>query len=351
MAGSVMGKLFTVSTFGESHGKAVGVIVDGCPSRIPLTEKDVQKELDRRRPGQNELSSPRMEKDQVEILSGVFKELTTGTPICMMVFNRDIKPGDYEAIRDRYRPGHGDWVYQQKYGIRDYRGGGRSSARETVGRVCAGAVARKVLASRNVNILGHVIQVGTVRASAFDPVFIEKNPVRCADSEMAEKMAEQIRFALDKGDSIGGIVEVRVTGLPVGIGEPVFDRLDAELARAILSIPAVKGIEFGSGFAAAEMSGSTHNDEMTADGFSGNHSGGVLAGISTGQDLIFRFPVKPTSSVHVPQLTVDGDGNEVEIVTVGRHDPCIAPRVVPVGEAMTAIVLLDLWMQQKARAF
>ncbi len=351
MAGSVIGKLFTASTFGESHGKAVGVVIDGCPSKIPLTGEDVQRELNRRRPGQSELSSPRTEKDRVEILSGVFQGLTTGTPICMMVFNRDTKPGDYKAIRDRYRPGHGDWSYQQKYGIRDYRGGGRSSARETIGRVCAGAVAKKVLAGQNVEILGHVIQVGTVRAITFDPEFIEKNPVHCADQEMSEKMAEQIRFARDKGDSIGGIVEIRTAGLPAGIGEPVFDRLDAELSRAILSIPAVKGIEFGNGFAAAEMTGSAHNDEMTPDGFASNHAGGILAGISTGQDIVFRFPVKPTSSIQIPQQTVKMDGNKVEIITKGRHDPCIAPRVIPIAEAMTAIVVLDLWMQQKARIF
>ncbi|MCK5879279.1 MAG: chorismate synthase [Holophagae bacterium] len=351
MGGSVMGKLFTVSTFGESHGKAVGVVVDGCPSQISLSEDDVQRELDRRRPGRNELSSPRTEEDHVEILSGVFQGLTTGTPICMMVFNRDMKPGDYEAIRDRFRPGHGDWTYQQKYGIRDYRGGGRSSARETIGRVCAGALARKILAGQSVKILGHVIQVGKVLATTFDPESIEKNPVRCADLELADRMAEEILAVRNKGDSIGGIVEIRVTGLPAGIGEPVFDRLDAELAQAILSIPGVKGIEFGDGFAASEMTGSDHNDEITADGFVSNHAGGILAGISTGQDIVFRFPVKPTSSIQVPQRTVDGDGNEVKIVTRGRHDPCIAPRVVPVAEAMTAMVLLDLWMQQKSRAF
>jgi len=351
MAGSVMGKLFMVSTFGESHGKSVGVIVDGCPSQLPLNEEDIQKELDRRRPGQSDLVSPREERDRVEILSGLFQGLTTGTPICMAVFNRDTKPGDYEAIQNLYRPGHGDWTYQQKYGIRDHRGGGRASARETIGRVCAGAVAKKVLARQDVKILGHVIQVGKVSATAFDPEFIEKNPVRCADPEIAGKMADQIRAAQDEGNSLGAIVEVRVTGLPAGIGEPVFDRLDAELARAILSIPSVKGIEFGTGFATAEMTGSAHNDEMTAQGFASNHAGGVLAGISTGQDIVFRFPVKPTSSIRVPQRTVDTEGNEVEIITEGRHDPCIAPRVVPVAEAMTAIVLLDLWMRQKARIF
>lgn len=351
MAGSVMGKLFTVSTFGESHGKSVGVIVDGCPSQLPLNEEDVQKELDRRRPGQSDLVSPREEKDRVEILSGLFQGLTTGAPICMAVFNRNTKPGDYEAIQNLYRPGHGDWTYQQKYGFRDHRGGGRSSARETIGRVCAGAVAKKVLARQDVKILGHVIQVGKVSATSFEPESIEKNPVRCADPAIAEKMAHQIRIARDEGNSIGAIVEVRVTGLPAGIGEPVFARLDAELARAILSIPSVKGIEFGTGFAAAEMTGSAHNDEITEQGFVSNHAGGVLAGISTGQDIVFRFPVKPTSSIRVPQRTVDKEGNEVEIITEGRHDPCVAPRVVPVAEAMTAIVLLDLWMQQKARTF
>ncbi len=351
MGGSTTGKLFTVSTFGESHGKAVGVIADGCPPRIPLSEKDVQMQLDRRRPGQSDLSSPRGEPDRVEILSGIFDGLTTGTPICMVVFNRDVKSEDYAEIRHQFRPGHGDWVYREKYGIRDYRGGGRASARETIGRVCAGAVARKVLSSQGVEILGHVIQVGEIRAISFHPALIEQNPVRCADADAAEKMAARIRMVRDQGDSIGGVVEIRVTGLPAGIGEPVFDRLDAELARAILSIPAVKGIEFGSGFAAAEMTGSTHNDEITMDGFASNHAGGVLAGISTGQKLLFRFPVKPTSSIRMPQRTIDENGKEGEIVTTGRHDPCIAPRVVPVAEAMTAIVLLDLWMRQKARIF
>ncbi len=351
MGGSGMGKLFTISTFGESHGRAVGVVIDGCPARIPLGERDIQKELDRRRPGQSELSSPRSETDQVEILSGVFGNMTTGTPICMLIFNKDMKSADYEGIRDRFRPGHGDWAYQEKYGIRDYRGGGRSSARETIGRVCAGAVAKKVLGKKNVKIIGHVTQVGNIRAVRFDPDFIEKNPVRCADPEMAEKMADRIRLARDNGDSIGGVVEIRATGLPAGIGEPVFERLDAEIARAILSIPAVKGIEFGIGFRAAEMSGSAHNDEITREGFAGNNAGGILGGISTGQPLVFRFPVKPTSSLRIPQRTVDENGDEVEIVTRGRHDPCIAPRVVPVAEAMAAIVLLDLWMQQIARNF
>ncbi len=351
MSGSVTGSLFTVSTFGESHGKAVGVVVDGCPPNFPLNEEDIQKELDRRRPGQSGFSTARREDDRVKILSGVFEGKTTGTPICMMVFNRDVRSEDYKTIQNRFRPGHGDWVYQQKYGIRDYRGGGRASARETAGRVCAGAVAKKILNTKSVKIVGHVIQVGKVRAEGFDSEFIEKNPLRCADSGVVEEMANQIRLVKDKGDSIGGIVEIRVSGLPTGIGEPVFDRLDAELAKAILSIPAVKGIEFGAGFKAAEMTGSTHNDAMTTSGFAGNHAGGILAGISTGQDIVFRFPVKPTSSIRVPQKTVDRDGNEVQIVTEGRHDPCIAPRAVPVAEAMTAIVLLDLWMRQKARAF
>ena len=350
MSGNSFGKLFVVTTFGESHGPAVGVILDGCPSGIPLAEEMVQKELDRRRPGQSDLTTPRNEMDQVGILSGVFEGITTGAPICMMVHNRDQRSGDYEPIRDRFRPGHADYTWDRKFGFRDYRGGGRSSSRETIGRVCAGAVARQILSAAGIDIVGHVIQVGHVTATCFEPETIEHNPVRCADPDAAVKMADLIRQVRDEGDSIGALVDVRITGVPAGLGEPVFDRLHAELSKAILSIPAVKGIEFGAGFDVVNRKGSENNDEMSPEGFLSNHAGGVLGGISTGQPITFRFPVKPPSSIRIPRKTVTRDGQAVTVETEGRHDPCIAPRVVPIAEAMTAIVLADHLLRHQARA-
>jgi chorismate synthase len=319
-------------------------VIDGCPAGLELCEDDVQKELNRRRPGQSEVSTPRDEKDKVEFHSGIFEGKTTGHPIMMLVYNENQRSKDYNEIKDLFRPGHADFTYTSKYGFRDYRGGGRSSARETIGRVCAGAVAMKLLAAKGVTITGHVKQVGDIVASEFDADFIEKNPVRCADKNVAEKMRSLILSVLEQGDSIGAVVEVVIKGVPVGIGEPVFDRIEAELAKGIMSIPAVKGIEFGRGFEVAKLKGSEHNDEMSRYGFLSNNAGGTLGGISSGQDIVFRFAVKPASSITVPKKTIDLYGNEKDIITEGRHDPCVAPRVVPVAEAMSAMVLVDLMM-------
>lgn len=348
MGGSIFGKNFRIATFGESHGKSVGVVIDGCPAGLELTEEEIQKELDRRRPGQSDVSTPRDEKDRVEFHSGIFKGKATGHPIMMLVYNENQRSKDYNAVKDLFRPGHADFTYTSKYGFRDYRGGGRSSARETIGRVCAGAVAKKILSAKGISITAHVKQVGNVKASEFDADYIEKNPIRCADKNVAEKMRALILEVLEQGDSIGAVVEVIIKGLPVGIGEPVFDRIEAELAKGILSIPAVKGIEFGRGFEAATLRGSENNDEISKYGFLSNNAGGTLGGISTGQDIVFRFPVKPASSITVPKKTIDLFGNEHEIITEGRHDPCVAPRVVPVAEAMSALVIVDLVMTDNA---
>lgn len=350
MAGSIFGKNFTITTFGESHGKSVGVVIDGCPPNVELTAEDVQKELDRRRPGQSEVSTPRDESDTVDIYSGVFEGKTTGTPIMMMVFNKNQMSKDYNAVKDLFRPGHADFTYFSKYGIRDHRGGGRSSARETIGRVCGGAVAKKILGMTGVSITGYVIQVGSHKALKRDFDIIEKNIIRTCDMDAVAPMTQYILDAKDAGDSVGAIVEVTVKGMPVGVGEPVFDRLNANLAKAIMSIPAVKGIEFGMGFQAALMRGSEHNDEVTKYGFLSNNAGGTLGGISSGQDIVFRFVVKPASSITVPKKGIDLYGNEKTIITEGRHDPCVAPRVVPVAEAMAAVTILDLIMTDIAVA-
>lgn len=350
MAGNTFGNIFTITTFGESHGKAVGVVIDGCPPNIELTTEYVQKELDRRRPGQSEVSTPRDESDTVDIYSGVFEGRTTGTPVMMMVFNKNQMSRDYNAVKDVFRPGHADFTYFSKYGIRDHRGGGRSSARETIGRVCGGAVAKIILARLGVSITGYVIQVGPHKAQKRDFDVIEKNIVRTCDMDAVNDMTQYIIEARDAGDSVGAIVEVTVKGMPVGIGEPVFDRLNANLGKAILSIPAVKGIEFGMGFQAALMRGSEHNDEVTKYGFLSNNAGGTLGGISSGQDVVFRFVVKPASSITVPKKGIDLYGNERTIITEGRHDPCVAPRVVPVAEAMSAVTLLDMIMTDRAVA-
>jgi len=349
MAGNSFGRIFKIMTFGESHGKAVGVVIDGCPSNVEISEDDIQKELDRRRPGQSVITTSRNEKDEVEIISGVFESKTTGTPICLLVFNKDQRSKDYSKIKDKFRPGHADFTYYNKFGIRDYRGGGRSSARETIGRVCAGAIAKKILKEIGVNIFAYVKQVGDIKANKVDLEFIESNPVRCADPTVVDKMIEKILEVKNAGDSIGAMVEVVIKNVPVGLGEPVFDRLNAEIAKAILSIPAVKGIEFGKGFEVVNSFGSENNDEISKEGFLSNNAGGTLGGISTGQDIVFRFAIKPPSSILVPRKTIDLYGNECEIVTEGRHDPCLGPRVVPVAEAMTAIVLADLYLLDRAR--
>jgi chorismate synthase len=350
MAGNTFGTNFKITTFGESHGKAVGVVVDGCPPDIELSIEEIQKELDRRRPGQSKVSTPRDESDTVDIYSGIFEGKTTGTPIMMMVFNKNQMSRDYDAVKDIFRPGHADFTYFSKYGIRDHRGGGRSSARETIGRVCGGAVAKIILDKMGVGIKAYVTQVGPHKAEKRDLDIIEDNIIRTCDLDAARKMEDYIIEAKDAGDSVGAIVEVSIKGVPVGIGEPVFDRLNANLAKAIMSIPAVKGIEFGMGFQAALMRGSEHNDEMSKYGFMSNNAGGTLGGIASGQDIVFRFVVKPASSITVPKKGIDLYGNEKEIITEGRHDPCVAPRVVPVAEAMSAMVLVDMIMTDKAVA-
>jgi chorismate synthase len=350
MAGNVFGQMFQITTWGESHGRAVGVVVDGLPAGLSFSEADIQKELDRRRPGQSEVSTPRSEADRVEILSGIFEGKSTGTPISMLVWNSDAKSSAYDALKNTPRPGHADFTYMARYGMRDHRGGGRSSARETIGRVAGGALAKLLLSRFGIRIAGHVIELGGIRAKplAFEEILenVEKTPVRCADLEIAEQMLEKVAALKKEEDSIGGIVEIIAKGVPAGLGEPVFDRLDADLAKAIMSIPAVKGFEIGAGFEAARLRGSEMNDpfhiqEGKITSFS-NNAGGILGGISTGLDLICRAAVKPTPSIGKLQKTVDLlTLEDTEISIKGRHDPTIPPRMVPVAEAMVALVLAD----------
>lgn len=341
MAGSSFGENFRITTFGESHGEAVGVIIDGATPGVELNESDIQTQMDRRKPGQSSVTSPRKEYDVVHILSGVYEGKTTGTPIFVMLHNTDMRPEAYNDIKNSFRPGHADYTYLKKYGIRDHRGSGRASGRETAGRVAAGAVARKLLANRGVSLVAYTKEVGGIRCESFVESEIERNAVRACDPETAAGMIRKIEALALAGDSCGGIVECRIRGVIPGLGEPVFDKLDAELAKAMLSIGAIKGIEFGAGFAAAGMLGSEHNDPMDAKGFLSNHSGGIIGGISTGQEIVFRVAVKPTSSISVPQQTVRITGEEQTIVTEGRHDPCICPRIVPVVEAMACLVVED----------
>lgn len=348
MAGNSFGQVFKITTFGESHGPAVGVIVDGVTPGVEIDEAYIQIQLDRRKPGQSTVTSPRKESDIVHILSGMYEGKTTGTPICMMMHNHDMQSSAYNDIQHAFRPGHADFTYLQKYGIRDHRGSGRASGRETAGRVAAGAVARKLLEHRGVSLVAYTKAIGGIHCETFDEQEIERNAVRACDPKAAAAMVTKIEALAAVGNSCGGIVECRIRGVLPGIGEPVFDKLDAELARAMLSIGAVKGIEFGAGFAAAEMLGSEHNDQMQADGFISNHAGGIIGGISTGEDIIFRVAVKPTSSISVPQQTINVSGEEQSIVTEGRHDPCICPRIVPVIEAMACLVLEDQFKRQAA---
>ncbi|CAN7536988.1 chorismate synthase [Paenibacillus sp. LjRoot56] len=348
MAGNTFGEIFKITTFGESHGAAVGVIVDGVTPGIEIDEAYIQKQMDRRKPGQSSVTSPRKEYDIIHILSGVFEGKTTGTPLFVNLYNQDMKPEAYNDIQNSFRPGHADFTYLQKYGIRDHRGSGRASGRETAGRVAGGAIARKLLEHRGVQVLAYTLEIGGIRSQTFDEDAIERNAVRACDPIAGAKMIEKIEQLASIGDSCGGIVECRIRGVMPGLGEPVFDKLDAELAKAMLSIGAVKGIEIGAGFSAASMLGSEHNDEMDSDGFLSNHSGGILGGISTGQEIIFRISVKPTSSISVAQKTLNVNGEEQEIRTIGRHDPCICPRIVPVVEAMACLVLEDLYKRQAA---
>ena len=354
---SIFGKIFTVTTWGESHGPAVGAVVDGCPAGLPLCEEDIQFYLDRRRPGQNAMTTARDEKDKVKILSGVFEGKTTGTPISFAVFNEDQRSHDYADIEKWYRPGHADLCYDLKYGFRDYRGGGRSSARETIGRVCAGAVARKLLAHiAGTEFIAWVDSVGNVDCPKFDlgtltHESVEASPVRCPVPEASKKMAEEILDAKKNADSVGGTVRLLVRNAPATLGEPVFDRLDALLAQAMLSIPACKGFEIGSGFAAARMRGSNHNDEIYFDGKQyrtrTNNAGGCVGGISNGEDILCRMAFKPTATISQAQKTAGRGGENGELAAKGRHDPCVAVRAPVIVESMAAIVLADLYLQQK----
>lgn len=363
---NAFGKLFTVTTWGESHGPAVGAVVDGCPPRLPLEAADIQVELDRRRPGQSDIVTPRKEEDRVEILSGVFEGRTVGTPISLLVRNADQRPGAYDEMREKLRPSHADYTYQAKFGIRDHRGGGRSSARETVGRVAAGAIAKKILALGGMARHGAPLEIRAfltqvhdiaVPAAALEnfPTLaaVEATPVRCPHGPTAEKMIERIKAVRAGGDSVGGIIECRVRGVPPGLGEPVFDRLEADLAKAMLSLPATKGFELGSGFAGARLRGSEHNDIFESrDGrvrTATNRSGGTQGGISNGEEIVFRVAFKPTATILQPQKTVDIHGAETKLIGRGRHDPCVVPRAVPIVEAMVALVLVDHWLRQSAQ--
>ena len=350
MSGNSIGRSFVVTTFGESHGAALGCIIDGCPPGLPLSEADIQPDVDRRRTGNSKFVSQRKEGDAVRILSGVFEGVTTGTPIGLLIENTDARSRDYDKLREVFRPGHADYTYQQKYGLRDHRGGGRSSARETVMRVAAGAVARKVLATRfGVTISGYVSQVGEHVLEARDPAAAYDNPFFCPDPARVPQLEDYIWKLRSAGDSVGARVTVRAAGVPPGWGEPVFDRLDADIAHAMMGINAVKAVEIGDGVAAASQRGSEHRDELTPEGFATNHAGGILGGISSGQDVLVHVTFKPTSSIQVPGRTVNLHGEAAEVVTTGRHDPCVGLRATPICEAMLALVLLDHCLRHRAQ--
>jgi chorismate synthase len=350
VAGNTFGKAFAVTSFGESHGPALGCIVDGCPPNLRLCEADLQTDVERRRSGTSQFTSQRREPDSVRILSGVFEGRTTGTPIGLLVENTDQRSRDYDKIKDRFRPGHADYTYQQKYGVRDYRGGGRSSARETVMRVAAGAIARKFLKERlNVSIHGYLAQMGSLVIEPKNPASAYDNPFFCPDPSRVKELEEMIWSLRQSGDSIGARVTVIATGVPPGLGEPVFDRLDADLAGAMMGINAVKGVEIGAGFASVTQRGSEHRDELTPSGFKSNHAGGVLGGISSGQDLKVSIALKPTSSITLPGDTIDVHGNPTNVVTTGRHDPCVGIRATPIAEAMLALVLMDHYLRFRAQ--
>jgi chorismate synthase len=350
VSGNTFGRLFTVTSFGESHGPMLGCVVDGCPPGMSLSEADLQVDVDRRRPGTSKFTSQRHESDIVQILSGVFEGRTTGTPIALMVENEDQRSRDYEKIKDRFRPGHADYTYTQKYGFRDYRGGGRSSARETVVRVAAGAIARKYLAEKyQVRIHGYLAQLGPLLLDPVEPQTAYDNPFFCPDPGRVKELEDYIWHLRESGDSIGARVTVIAKGVPPGWGEPVFERLDADLASAMMGINAVKGVEIGAGFKSVEQRGSEHRDEMTPTGFKSNHAGGVLGGISSGQDVLVSLALKPTSSITLPGDTIDIHGEPVQVVTTGRHDPCVGIRATPIAEAMMALVLMDHALRHRAQ--
>jgi chorismate synthase len=350
MAGNSQGKVFTVTTFGESHGPGLGCIVDGCPPGLALSAEDIQSDIERRRTGRSRHTSQRKEPDAVRILSGVFDGRTTGTPIGMVIDNEDQRPRDYSGIMDRFRPGHADYTYQQKFGFRDYRGGGRSSARETVMRVAAGAIARKYLRERlGVRIYGYLAQLGPLVLEPVAPERVDENPFFCPDPARVEELEIYMDALRKSRDSVGAKVVVVATGVPPGLGEPVFDRLDADIAHAMMNINAVKGVEIGAGFDCVAQKGTEHRDEISASGFLSNHAGGVLGGISSGQDLIVSIALKPTSSIPTAGRTVDVEGNEVEVLTKGRHDPCVGLRATPIAEAQLALVVMDHYLRHRAQ--
>lgn len=359
MSGNSIGKIFTVTSFGESHGSALGCIVDGCPPGMELSEQDIQPDLDRRKPGQSRHTTQRREDDRVRILSGVFEGKTTGTPIGLMIENTDQRSKDYSNIMDRFRPGHADYTYQQKYGFRDYRGGGRSSARETAMRVAAGAIAKKYLKEKyDIQVRGYVEQIGTIRAGTLDAEkqlegidwdAIEQNPFFFADASKVAELEDYMDAIRKEGNSVGARVNVVATGMLPGLGEPIFDRLEADIAHAMMSINAVKGVEIGAGFESVAQKGTEHRDEITPEGFLSNHAGGVLGGISSGQDILVSIALKPTSSLRLPAQSVNLKGEPVEVVTKGRHDPCVGIRATPIAEAMLAIVLMDHTMRHRAQ--
>ncbi len=350
MSGNSFGKLFTVTTFGESHGKALGCIIDGCPPGIEITEEEIQIDLDRRKPGTSKFTTQRKEPDQVEILSGVFEGKTTGTSIGMIIHNTDQRSKDYSEIKETFRPNHADYSYEHKYGERDYRGGGRSSARETAMRVAAGTVAKKYLKQRyGIEIRGYMSQLGPIKTEKLDWDQVHQNPFFCPDVDKVPELEDYMKKLRKSGDSIGAKISVVATGMLPGLGEPVFDRLDADLAHALMSINAVKGVEIGDGFGAIEQTGSEHRDELTPEGFLSNHSGGVAGGISTGQDLIAHIALKPTSSILIPGKSINKSGDPIEVITKGRHDPCVGIRATPIAESMMAMVLMDHVLRNRAQ--
>jgi chorismate synthase len=350
MSGNTIGTLFTVTSFGESHGPAIGCIVDGCPPGMALSELDLQGDLERRRPGKSRHTTQRRELDQVRILSGVFEGITTGTPIALLIENTDQRSKDYSTIMDRFRPGHADYTYYKKYGLRDYRGGGRSSARETAMRVAAGAIAKKYLKERfGVTIRGYLAELGPIRYEQFDWAEVEKNDFFCPDAGKVKAMEEYMDALRNEGNSVGARINTVAEGVPPGWGEPIFARLDADIAHAMMSINAVKGVEIGAGFDSVAQKGTEHRDEITPEGFQSNHAGGVLGGISSGQAIEVSIALKPTSSIRIPGHTVNLQGEPVEVVTTGRHDPCVGIRATPIAEAMLAIVLMDHALRQRAQ--
>jgi len=350
MSGNSFGKLFVVTSFGESHGGAIGCIVDGCPPGLSLTEADLQGDLDRRKPGTSRHTTQRRESDQVQILSGTFEGKTTGTPIALLIYNEDQRSKDYGNIKEQFRPGHADYTYTQKYGFRDYRGGGRSSARETAMRVAAGGIAKKYLHEQcGIQVRGYLSQLGPLKADSFDWNEVNNNPFFCPDVDMVPELEKYMDALRKEGESIGAKITVVATGVPVGLGEPIFDRIDADIAHAMMSINAVKGIEIGAGFDSIEQKGSVHRDEITPQGFLSNHAGGTLGGITSGQDILVNIALKPTSSLHLRGQSVDLNAEPVEIRTKGRHDPCVGIRATPIAEAMLAIVLMDHFLRHRGQ--